>query len=175
MRKWSEGKFVADWSGNEPQPIPFDQIPAADQPRALDRAILLTTVGAGRYPGIEAGNVMLDASTFDPKRPFRINTGLPPGWLSARMAVPWQADFRDCAYEDDLGLDWWPGQRPNNVWRLVNGESQRVTWVPTTDVWENDPTRRPMMVENWSKLGFVLKQSINGEDQFVEAERTLQE
>jgi hypothetical protein len=175
MRRWAEGTFIADWLGEEPTPVPLEQLPVAEQPRALDRAILLTTVGAGRYPGIEAGNVMLEPGTYDVKRPFRINTGLPPGWLSARMALPWQADFRDCAYEEDLGLDWWPGQRPNDVWRMVGTELKREKWVPETEEWEGDNTRRPMMVKHWSELGFILKKQIDGTAQFVEAERTLKE
>lgn len=169
MRRWAAGRFLADWTGAEPPAVPLDELPISEQPRALDRAILLTTVGAGRYPGIEAGNVMVDASTYDLKRPFRINMGLPPGWLSARMAVPWQADFLDCAYDDELGLDWWPGQRPTHVWRLVNDELQRATWVPETSEWEEYPT----MVANWSKLGFILKKTIKDKVQFVEVERQL--
>jgi hypothetical protein len=175
MEQWAKGEFDADWTGQAPAPIPLAQLPIAEQPNALDRAALESGVGAGRFPGIEAGQVMLEEKTYDSARPFRINLKNPPGWITARMAVPWQADYRDCAYEEELGLDWWPGQRPNDIWRERDGELKRERWVPTTDIWENDPTRRLMMAQHWQELGFILKKEIAGESMFVEAERTLKE
>jgi L-Lysine epsilon oxidase N-terminal/L-lysine epsilon oxidase C-terminal domain len=175
MEKWAKGEFEADWSGQPPAPVPLEQLPVGEQPEALDRAALISCVGAGRYPGIEAGQVMLEERTYDRTRPFRINVKNPPGWLTGRMAVPWQADYRDCAYEEELGLDWWPGQRPDDIWRERAGELKREPWVPTTDIWEKDPTRRVMMVKHWSELGFILKKQVDAEFKFVEAERTLKE
>ena len=32
-----------------------------------------------------------------------------PGFITEKMALPWQADFADCAD------NWWPSQRPVNV------------------------------------------------------------
>lgn len=175
MEKWANGEFQADWPGQAPAPVPLEQLPVAEQPEALDRAALESCVGAGRFPGIEAGQVMLEDGTYDPARPFRVNLKNPPGWLTGRMAVPWQADYRDCAYEESLGLDWWPAQRPNDIWRERTGELKRERWVPETDIWEKEPTRRPMMVEHWSELGFIQRKEIDGEVKFVEAERTLEE
>ena len=71
-------------------------------------------------------------------------------------------------------MDWWPGQRPNEVWRLDGTELKRERWVPQTDEWTADDTRRPTMVAKWSGLGFVVKKKIDGEDKFVEDERTLE-
>lgn len=175
MRLWAEGKFDDDWTGVEPEPTPFDEIAAVDQPRALDRAALEACVGSGRFPGIEAGNIMLERGTYDPERPFRINMDLLPGSLTARMAVPWQADFRDCEYEEEIGLDWWPGQRPNEIWRERDGKLVREKWVPQTQEWTADDTRRPMMVKHWSELGFIVRKKIDGEEKFVEDERLLKE
>ena len=174
MGKWARGEFDADWTGQAPEPLPLDRLPVREQPTALDRAALEACVGAGRFPGIEAGRVMLEPDTYDPKRLFRIDDRLVPGTLTARMAIPWQADFRDCEYEEEIGLDWWPGQRPNEVWRLDGTELKRERWVPQTDEWTADDTRRPTMVAKWSGLGFVVKKKIDGEDKFVEDERTLE-
>lgn len=175
MEKWARGEFDADWTGQPPAAVPLEQLPVVEQPEAMDRAALEACVGAGRFPGIEAGQVMLEPSTYDPARPFRVDLKNPAGWLTGRMAVPWQADYRDCAYEEELGLDWWPAQRPNDIWREREGELKRERWVPTTDIWENEPTRRPMMVKHWSELGFIVKREIGGETKFVEAERTLKD
>lgn len=175
MEKWAKGEFEADWEGQEPALVPLDELPIEERPGALDRSALESCVGAGRFPGIEAGQVMLEDETYDRTRPFRINLNKPPGWLTARMAVPWQADYRDCAYEESLGLDWWPGQRPNDIWRRRDGELKRERWVPMTDIWEKEPDRRPMMVKHWSELGFIVKQEIGGDLKFVEIERTLKE
>jgi hypothetical protein len=173
MKRWAAGDFTADWTGSEPPPIPYDDLPVAERPTALDRAPLEASVGAGRFPGIEAGNIMLARSTYDPARPFRVNRKLAPGTLTARMALPWQADFRDCEFDEEVGLDWWPGQRPCNVYRLVNGELEQVPWVPQTREWRDDKTRRPAMVKGWSKLGFILRKKVKGEEMFVEQWRTM--
>ena len=115
MRRWAEGTFDADWPGQPPVPLTLEQMPARDRPQALDRAALEACVGGGFFPGIEVGRIMLEESTYDKKRPFRINAELAPGTLTAKMAVPWQADFFYCTFEN--GADWWPGQRPNQVFR----------------------------------------------------------
>ena len=115
MERWSQGTFDADWTGAEPTPVAFDQLPDAEKPRALDRAALEACVGGPFFPGIEVSGMMLDAATYDTTRPFRINTALQPGTLTAPMAIPWQADFRDCGEEGHA--DWWPGQRPVEVFR----------------------------------------------------------
>jgi L-lysine epsilon oxidase C-terminal domain/L-Lysine epsilon oxidase N-terminal len=158
MEKWARGEFEPDWSGQEPVPLAVDKLAVEDRPHGLDRAALEACVGGGFFPGIEVGRIMLQEGTYDRQRPFRINAQLPAGTLTANMAVPWQADFRDCEFED--GLDWWPGQRPNQVWR----GNTRDAWVPA------DWTRE-RMVQDWSKLGFVVRET--GTNRFVESERSL--
>jgi hypothetical protein len=156
MERWAKGEFEADWPGQPPKPPALDDIPIQDQPAALDRAALESCAGGGFFPGIEAGRLMREPSTYEQRQPFRISSQLAAGALTARMAVPWQADFRDC---DDAGnSDWWPGQRPVEVFR---GQGQ-VEWVP-------DDWRRSDMVEKWSRLGFVVKEE--GTDRYVEDER----
>ena len=91
------------------------------------------------------------------------------------MALPWQADFRDCEFQEDIGMDWWPGQRPCDVYRMVEGKLTQVPWVPQTDKWTEDTTRYLAMQKDWSRLGFVLRTEVKGEEMFVEQLRTLTE
>jgi hypothetical protein len=146
MKRWAQGTFDADWTGAEPTPVALDQMSHAEQPRALDRAALEACVGGPFYPGIEVSGMMLDATTYDRQRPFRINAQLQPGALTARMAIPWQADFRDCGEQGHA--DWWPGQRPTHV--LRGHRTVAETWVPGK--WAPET-----MVNHWMHLGFILE------------------
>jgi hypothetical protein len=157
MSRWADGDFVADWPGHEPVPQALEAIAVKDQPHALDRSALDACVGAPFFPGIEASQIMQERSTYDAKHPFRINRKLKPGALTQAMAVPWQADFRECS------TNWWPAQRPNEVFREGPNSGH---WVPTT--W-----RRETMVARWAELGFVVKKTVAGEERFVEEERNL--
>jgi len=166
MRRWADGDFEDDWpEDGESAPLPLDELPDMERPHALDRAALEACVGGGFYPGIEVGRVMLEETTYDRNRLFRINAQFSPGTLTARMAVPWQADFLACSFigdDDELfsRRDWWPGQRPNDVHRgQVWG-----TWVPPSWTHFSD------MVANWGQLGFVVKEE--GTNRYVEAERS---
>ncbi len=108
MNKWQTGQFSADWPDSPPVPTPFDQIPEPEQPAALDRAALDACIGGPFYPGIEAGFMMARRDTY--RAPFRIdNARYSAGSITAGLACPWQADFRECT---EL---WWPAQRPNSV------------------------------------------------------------
>lgn len=162
MERWSQGKFDADWTGAEPTPVALDQLPDAEKPKALDRAALEACVGGPFFPGIEVSGMMLDAPTYDQKRPFRINAQLQPGALTARMAIPWQADFRLCGDED--GADWWPGQRPIRVFRGDRPDSG--DWVP--EEWT-----LVEMVNQWSHLGFIVEDKSSGKTRYVEDERDV--
>jgi len=161
MELWAQGKFDSDWPGAETAPTPLDKLPEQDRPQALDRAALEACVGGPFFPGIEASRAMLDVTTYDAQRPFRINAKLSPGALTAGMAVPWQADFNDCSIEQ--GADWWPGQRPNQVHR---GSQRDAEWAPPE--WKHAD-----MVAHWSKLGFVVPRTVEDRVQYVEDERKL--
>jgi hypothetical protein len=161
MERWALGAFDADWPGAEPVPTPLDQLSEQDQPQALDRAALEACVGGPFYPGIEASRVMLEETTYDSQRLFRINVNLPPGTLTATMAVPWQADFNDCSIE--FGADWWPGQRPNEVRR---GQERAAKWAPPD--WQHID-----MVNKWAQLGFVVAKTVGDTVEYVEDERSL--
>lgn len=157
MFKWSNGDFDADWTGSEPQPIPFNLIPLGEQPAALDRAALEACVGGPFYPGIETTYIMAEPQTYE--QAFRINRTWKPGSMTQGMALPWQADYSGC------GQFWWPAQRPFSVKR--DGE-----FAPYTPTWwkpENGPTRYDEMVRHWSQLGFILKEG----DEYIEQQSTL--
>jgi hypothetical protein len=162
MERWAKGEFEADWSGHEPEPLPLDQLPVQDRPHALDRAAMEACVGAGLFPGIEVGRIMRVApgkpasrSPYDAQRPFRIDAQLPPGTLTERMAVPWQADFLACA-----------AQRPIQVRRGPEADRESEPWVP--EEWTRED-----MVGQWPKLGFVVKQGAPGSEVYVEDERSF--
>ena len=84
------------WTGTPPVPTPFDKIPVAQQALALCEAALEACVGASFYPGIEGTYDIARAATYHPeahlRREFRIDPAHPPGFLTEKMALPWQAD-----------------------------------------------------------------------------------
>ena len=73
------------------------------------------------------------------------------------MAVPWQADFTDCAQEGELA--WWPAQRPDEVFPETGGP--QLPWTRSIVNSSAD------MVQKWHRLGFVVKKG----KRFVETER----
>jgi hypothetical protein len=149
MKKWKDGDFIHDWSG---PPAPSRRI----TPEGLDRAALEPCVGGAFFPGIEAGWMMRD--TFEYSEPFRLRPGsLKAGDVTRQMAVPWQADFIDCAQEGELG--WWPAQRPDEVFPESGGP--QVPW--TRDLVDT----KTDMVDNWNRLGFIVRKG----RKYVETER----
>ena len=149
MKKWKNGNFIDDWSGP----------PAASElitPAGLDRSALESCVGGAFFPGIEAGWLLRD--TYKYSEPFRLDpTNLKAGDVTKQMALPWQADFTDCAQEAELA--WWPAQRPDEVFPETGGPQ-----VP----WTRDIVNSMLdMVQKWHRLGFVIKKG----KRFVETER----
>jgi hypothetical protein len=165
LQNWVNGAFADDWPGQPPVPPSFDKIPVADQPWALTQAALEACVGGSFYPGIEGTYDIARASTYHPesqlRREFRIDPAHPAGFLTEKMALPWQADFADCR-----GF-WWPSQRPDDV----------TTSAGKKDKWDRGVVGVHLnghqnMVDDWSKLGFVVFDATKGK--FVETERTLE-
>jgi hypothetical protein len=161
---WVRGNFDADWTGSAPVPTPFEDIPVARQAWALCEAALEACVGGSFYPGIEATYDIARPATYHPepqlRREFRIDPAHPAGFLTEKMALPWQADFADCSNH------WWPSQRPDDV----------ITSTGDRDRWDRGiagPTRNRHlnMVAFWSQLGFVVFDP--GTGKFVEDERTF--
>jgi hypothetical protein len=151
MEKWSRGDFYADWV-TEPAPVPLEDLPLEQQPDALTRATREGCIGAPFFPGIEVTYVIAQAATYE--SPFRIKHNLPPGFLTERMVLPWQADFSSC------GELWWPAQRPVDV-ITATGIQPFSRGIRDGDEGYHD------MVRWWTELGLVIKKG----EKFVEDER----
>ena len=149
MKKWKDGDFINDWSGP----------PAASTvitPHGLDRAGLESCVGGAFYPGIEGSWLLRD--TYAYSEPFRLDpSNLKPGDITKQMAVPWQADFNDCAQDGELA--WWPAQRPDEVFPEAGGP--QAAWT------RGIGNKRSDMVQKWHRLGFIVKKGTK----YVETER----
>ena len=95
------------------------------------------------------------------------------GAFSQQMALPWQADFRDCAAGpvDDPSVAgktrrvaWWPTNRPDEVFP-ASTPTQRQQWA--RDGSKNpfpidDATGFKAMVDTWWTLGFVIETTPDG-------------
>ncbi|WP_322071468.1 LodA/GoxA family CTQ-dependent oxidase [Paraburkholderia bannensis] len=197
LQQWVAGHFV-----NHP--------PVEAGPQALTRGVLDNCVGGPFSPGIEMTWISREAAIY--AEPFRIRNhfvphgplslgydparGMEPGDVTRYMAVPWQADFNECAAQplDGRTLWWWPAQRPEFVYLepaplkvaafaaeappppdLHSG--RQVPWIgtdfdqmaPDFIVFPDDTD----MVRYWSGLGFVMEKTVQGEQRFVEVERSL--
>ena len=156
LQAWAEGAFVNDLG----QPAPPE--PAPD---ALDRAALEACAGGPFFPGIEAGRIITEAHRY--ASPFRLDAGtLRAGQITEGNAVPWQADFLLCRFDDLNGVGWWPAQRPDNVLTdAVSGRFQR--WARRVESFAD-------MIANWHQLGVVVPATApDGRKVFIESERTL--
>lgn len=132
FENWANGEFEPDWNGIPAIPK-FQDIPAVDQPRELDRAALHECLGGPFHPGIELTWPMRLASMWNSDIPYRLRT-LPEseqvrqdygtrlsqeqalaldgpwgptgaGSLTRWMGVPWQTDEASC----NSGLVYEPG------------------------------------------------------------------
>ena len=152
LKKWKNGNFISDWTKK--------MSPPGISPAGLDRSALEACVGAAFYPGIEASWMLRDVYRF--VEPFRLDqTNLQAGDITKQMALPWQADFTDCAQDEqgDISLAWWPGQRPDDVYPEAGGP--QVPW--TRDLIHSMTD----MVHKWHRLGFVVKRG----PKYIETER----
>jgi hypothetical protein len=160
MQRWKDDNYTNDWAG---PPLPE----ASVSPTGLDRAALEACVGGSFYPGIEAGGLPPSAAVQYPGlaadsrpflnashyvEPFRLDhAALSAGAITAAMALPWQADFKQC------DTNWWPVPRPEQVIRDgVSGQD-----------WAEGIADEADMAAHWSRLGFVVQQG----DEHVETER----
>ena len=135
-------------------------------PDQLTRVALEACVGGAFWPGIEASRVLRDVTKFLPNEPFRLaHDKVLPGELTASMALPWQADFFDCAWEGatQAGLGWWPAQRPDDVLPSSTAAAP-VPWIRKVNSPED-------LVKNWFRLGVVVNTAASPPDRFIETER----
>ena len=181
LQQWAAGRFTRG------------RAPGLSPGQLRDRSALDNCVGGAFSPGIEVTwncrNPQLYAEPFRIRRKRQIPQplslsgnladGLEPGDLCKYMAVPWQADFNECAYEHvaDRFVWWWPVQRPAFVYVERDGRLRQVPWVGT----DSDQNAADYvefaddvdMVRLWSRLGFVVNAGTADEPRFVEVERKL--
>ncbi len=184
LQQWAAGYFDP---GESPKLHPGE---------ARTRAVLANCVGGPLSPGIETGWIARNPAIYE--APFRIRAkaatsgplslgfdpkaGLEPGDMTRYMALPWQADFNECATQRIQGrvLWWWPAQRPIAVFPLneATGEvGPQVPWIGS----DGDPAARGFfcfpdhmqMQRDWDKLGFIIAKTKDGASQFVEVSRRL--
>lgn len=164
LNKWLNLDFVDDFS-NPLSPLSLT-------PSNLDRASLEQGVGGGFFPGIEAGILMTNSTLYS--EPFRFTRSpftdsgasmlLEAGSITARMAVPWQADFLKCS------RGWWPAQRPNIVMLNITDPKPDESWMPNR--LDGQLFGHPQLVNNFERLGFIVpRPNTAGGTVFVEDER----
>jgi len=164
LNQWLSLDYVDDFS------IPLPSLSLT--PSNLDQASLEQGVGGGFFPGIEAGILLTNSALYS--EPFRLtrspftdngaSMSLEAGSITARMAVPWQADFLKCSE------GWWPAQRPNTVMLNVDTPEPDENWMPNR--LDGQSFRHPQLVESFGRLGFIVpRQDTSGTTVFVEDER----
>ncbi len=163
MQAWAAGDFIND----------FGQVTAGSEllPDALTRMALEACVGGALYPGIEVNGLIMNfPERFLEDEPFRISPdAVRPGEVTEYNAVPWQADFLYCRWEETRGamwkrLGWWPAQRPDDVFTEV-GAPEMVPWARGIGADYQE------MVDHWDRLGVVVDHGAPGSPFFVEDER----
>src|SRR5262245_2160510 len=182
LRAWQQDNFVKDW-----EQVPAS--PSAITPVGLDRAALENMSGGAFYPGMEASWLFAKKEVWE--KPFRLarnrTVGTIPvpgegrrdviveaGAFSQQMALPWQADFRDCAAGpvDDQSVaggqrrvGWWPMTRPDEVFP-VDSPNDRRSWARVsnsqTPLGFREIQTHNEMVNLWSTLGFVVETTPDG-------------
>jgi L-Lysine epsilon oxidase N-terminal/L-lysine epsilon oxidase C-terminal domain len=157
MRLWSLGQFINDAAPE-----------LENEPETLTRIALEACAGGPFFPGIEAGRIMREASRYMPNEAFRLSPDqVKPGEITQNNAVPWQADYHECRWEEGSAanpkrLGWWPAQRPDDV--LTSTGTDPVPWA------RGIPDSGEGLVDNWHRLGFV-KEVPPGSGIFLEQER----
>jgi len=192
LKQWAEGKFIDEKAEHLPLP---DDGGAPKSGVDLDRGVLSNLLGGSFCPGAETTWIVRNPAVY--AEPYRIKqsstlilgslaqtdnltAGLEPGDLTKRNAVPWQADFNECAtqpiditYEDwnasypgSIGVAvkpvtqtiyWWPAHRPMEV----NTAQGQISWSGNIPV---APTGDFTMVTAWKNMGFVADFSVGSPD-----------
>jgi L-lysine epsilon oxidase C-terminal domain len=165
MQAWADGNFVND----------LGQSPTATEllPDAITRMALESCVGGALDPGIEVSRaVLFNDDRYLPGEPFRLSpAAVRPGEVTQFNAVPWQADFLACQWEELDGpwprrLGWWPAQRPDDVYPHPTAH-EMVPWTRGLGDDYQD------MVDRWDRLGIVVNRGSDEEPFFVEEERDM--
>ena len=194
LAQWAKAAPARSFSpdGNAPPSIPEAEPDVT--PEGLDRAALENCVGGPFFPGIEVSWIVRNPRIY--MEPFRLRPGVKvadgnprvgipdvtvrAGFLTQQMALPWQADFRDCKREPlthtETGAEtwamWWAGQRPDDVFPEADPTAQ-VPWArpPHFTASDTNSRRYKEMVANWSKQGFVSRLDPANKKRWLETER----
>lgn len=171
LNNWVEGRFESDLNALGPQRN------AAEE---LDRAALTRCMGSGLFPGIEMGFLATNPALYAElgrftRAPFNDFNGpntLEAGAVTQRMALPWQADFMECAVE------WWPVQRPDTALFREDGSPTPANFrwdrglvVPQPDDF-GSPQSHLNMVLHFAKLGVLDRITVDGEQVMAETGRS---
>jgi L-lysine 6-oxidase len=169
----------------------------------VDHACSGNVVGEPMAPGIEVTWSLRNPAVLTPGDPYRIlpksaaygeyglspsrdetleGDGCQPGDLTKRMAIPWQADFFDCATQPvnfstptsnktisnlnriplapTFFAYWWPAQSPYNVYDgAMNGADQALDagqMIGQNVLYHRGLNSFADSVVGWKYLGFVL-------------------
>jgi hypothetical protein len=162
LERWVAGDFVGDWG--------VLQEAMELLPDALDRVALEACSGGAFFPGIEAGRIMALDESY--RAPYRLDAeDLRAGDVTEGLALPWQADFYACNFDQQFRLAWWPAQRPDQVFP----DPKSVASLRSRD-WDRGIDMYEGMVEHWDRLGVVAaRPGPNGGTVFQETERMLPE
>ncbi len=157
LQQWADGDFEADWPAEGLVfPERLGDVPAAEQPAALDRAALDDCLGGPFHPGPEMTWPMRQTLLYEAPFRLRRRTDPEPDWgpemtseialaddgplsasgpgdLTRWLSVPWQTDVASCLSAYESALDeylpaFWPAHVPNDVLSL---ESYRLVADPT--------------------------------------------
>ena len=166
MENWANGIFTVN---SKPVPVPLDQVPLANQPRAMNEAALEPTIGGGFHPGIEFPYLIMYKQLF--AEAFRVGQGTEPGSVAAYMSCPWQGDFWSC------NTAWWPVQRPEIV---VEGDGQALSTLEWFRGYDGDTPLSSsdgydQMVRVWWQLGMVLPVPSGGDFETNQGETVFRE
>jgi hypothetical protein len=145
--------------------------------------------GGAFFPGMEASWLFAKNEVW--AKPFRVDRNktvgtipvpgedrrdlvLEAGAFSQQMALPWQADFMDCAaggvadpsvVGKTRRVAWWPANRPDEVFPL-NAPTVRLPWARAPDPQAaggyHEMQTGNEMVKLWSTLGFIVETAPDG-------------
>ncbi|RKS76661.1 hypothetical protein BZB76_2018 [Actinomadura pelletieri DSM 43383] len=163
MQRWRDGAFDNDWKPEWGHDRPsYADVPIT--PEGLDHAALHACVGAAFLPGIEGGRFLIEKDEHgkpknwrEPYQALRFAEHVKAGDVTAKMALPWQADFWAC------GESWWPVPRPNQA--VPKGTNAYKDW-------DRNVGSSGQMVHVWRQLGVVIR---DASGTFVEVARSLAE
>lgn len=219
LAQWAAGNFINEKLEGLALHIDTPSASGAD----LDRGVLWNALGGAFCPGGEVCWIIRNPAIY--AKPYRIkhapytpgslsqpaiitgadmhsdlSKGLEPGDLTKYGALPWQADFNECAEQDvdvtygnwvntypastgdpaptqvEMGVYWWPAHRPMEVFLPKRDPSNPKNiiagdQVPWTRTLPQNSAGDLDMVTTWTTLGFIRNLGTDDNPLFVETER----